>query len=161
MRFSSRIIVTIIGVLTLCGLFFRGADAHAFVTSGSLNHSVTKGILAPAGIAYPTKQSTITVPHSSTQSLPRGVRSMHPGSTLNGSQANHSPTAASLALDTGHAGKLLSNFNGVSSLDSAVTNFGLEFQPPDQGLCVGNGFVLEAVNSAYTIYHRDGSVVAG
>jgi hypothetical protein len=56
---------------------------------------------------------------------------------------------------------ILSNFDGVSSLDSAVTNFGAEFEPPDQGLCVGNGFVVEPVNSAYTIYRRDGSVVAG
>jgi hypothetical protein len=56
---------------------------------------------------------------------------------------------------------ILSNFDGVSSLDSAVTNFGLEFEPPDQGLCVGNGFVVEPVNSAYTIYRRDGSAIAG
>lgn len=161
MRFSTRFIVTIIGVLTLCGLFFRGADAQPLVRSGSLNHGVTKGVLVPAGIADPKKQPAITASHSSTQSLPRGVRSTHPGSTSNASQANHSPTAASSALDTGHANKLLSNFNGVSSLDSAITNFGAEFQPPDQGLCVGNGFVLEAVNSAYTIYRREGSVVAG
>ena len=46
-------------------------------------------------------------------------------------------------------------------MDSAVTNFGLEFEPPDQGLCVGNGFVVEPVNSAFTIYHTNGSVVAG
>ena len=49
----------------------------------------------------------------------------------------------------------------MSSLDSAVTNFGAEFEPPDQGLCVGNGFVLEPVNSAYTFYRTNGSVVAG
>ena len=161
MRFSTRCIVTIIGALVLGGLFFHGANAQTFVTSGSFSHGVTKGILVPAGTSNPTKQSTIAVSHSSAQSLPKGVRIMHPGSSSNASQVNHSPTAASLALDAGHAGKLLSNFNGVSSLDSAVTNFGLEFQPPDQGLCVGNGFVLEAVNSAYTIYRRDGSVVAG
>jgi hypothetical protein len=57
--------------------------------------------------------------------------------------------------------QLLSNFNGVSSRDSAVTNFGQEFEPPDQGLCVGNGFVVEMVNSAYTVYKPDGSVVTG
>jgi hypothetical protein len=56
---------------------------------------------------------------------------------------------------------LLANFNGVSSRDSAVTNFGQEFEPPDQGLCVGNGFVVEMVNSAYTVYRPDGSVVTG
>jgi hypothetical protein len=56
---------------------------------------------------------------------------------------------------------LLTNFNGVSSLDSAATNFGQEFEPPDQALCVGNGFVVEMVNSAYTVYRPDGRVVSG
>jgi hypothetical protein len=56
---------------------------------------------------------------------------------------------------------LLRNFNGTSSLDSAKTNYGAQFEPPDQGLCEGNGFVLEAVNSAYTVYTTAGAVVVG
>lgn len=56
---------------------------------------------------------------------------------------------------------LLADFNGVSSADSAATNFGQEFEPPDQGLCVGNGFVVEMVNSAYTVYRPDGKVLSG
>jgi hypothetical protein len=56
---------------------------------------------------------------------------------------------------------LEANFNGVSSADSANTNFGQEFEPPDQGLCVGNGYVLEMVNSAYTVYRPNGTVVTG
>jgi hypothetical protein len=55
----------------------------------------------------------------------------------------------------------LTNFNGVSSRDSALTNFGLEFEPPDQGLCVGNGFVVEMVNSAYSIYDASGKRLQG
>ena len=61
----------------------------------------------------------------------------------------------------GASAPLLANFNGVSSRDSAVTNFGAEFEPPDQGLCTGNGFVVEMVNSAYTVYKPNGSVVTG
>src|SRR5262249_10546133 len=53
------------------------------------------------------------------------------------------------------------NFNGVSSRDSAATNFGAEFEPPDQGLCAGNGFVVEMVNSAYTVYDTHGATLAG
>ncbi len=56
---------------------------------------------------------------------------------------------------------LLASFNGVSSRDSAVTNFGAQFEPPDQGLCTGNGYVVEMVNSAYTIYQPNGTVVTG
>jgi hypothetical protein len=68
--------------------------------------------------------------------------------------------ASGLSL-TGTAPSLLANFNGVSSRDSAVTNFGAEFEPPDQGLCAGNGYVVEMVNSAYTVYRPNGSVVTG
>jgi len=56
---------------------------------------------------------------------------------------------------------LRTTFNGVSSRDSAVTNFNAEFEPPDQALCTGNGFVLEAVNSAYRVYRTDGTSVRG
>ena len=52
------------------------------------------------------------------------------------------------------------NFNGTSSRDSEFTNFNAEFEPPDQGLCVGDGFVLEPVNSAYRIYRTNGSTCA-
>ncbi len=38
---------------------------------------------------------------------------------------------------------------------------GAEFEPPDQGLCVGNGFVVEPVNSAYNIYRTNGTKIAG
>src|SRR5487761_1362757 len=55
----------------------------------------------------------------------------------------------------------VSNFNGVSSRDSQFTNYNLKFEPPDQGLCKGNGFVLEAVNSAYRIYKTDGTTLRG
>ncbi len=44
---------------------------------------------------------------------------------------------------------------------AASVNFGAEFEPPDQGLCVGNGFVVEPVNSAYSIYRTNGHRVAG
>jgi hypothetical protein len=76
-------------------------------------------------------------------------------------QSNQVQQTAPTLLDSEHSKSILSNFDGVSSLDSAVTNFGAEFEPPDQGLCVGNGFVVEPVNSAFTIYRRNGSVVAG
>jgi hypothetical protein len=55
----------------------------------------------------------------------------------------------------------LVNFNGVSSRDSQFTNYEQKFEPPDQGLCKGNGFVLEAVNSAYSIYSTTGKSLRG
>ncbi len=78
-----------------------------------------------------------------------------------GAQPTTSPPHAASAQALGSTSPLLANFNGVSSRDSAVTNFGAEFEPPDQGLCTGNGYVVEMVNSAYTVYTPNGSVVTG
>jgi hypothetical protein len=74
--------------------------------------------------------------------------------------ATAAPEAASSGL-TATGSPLLANFNGTSSRDSELTNFDLEFEPPDQGLCAGNGFVMEMVNSAYTVYRSNGTVVQG
>ncbi len=89
----------------------------------------------------------------------RGVRLRSHRSSA-AAPATSVPRAASSGL-TATAPTLLANFNGTSSRDSAVTNFNQEFEPPDQGLCAGNGFVMDMVNSAYTIYKPHGAVVSG
>jgi hypothetical protein len=92
----------------------------------------------------------------------RGTRRLQPGAKAAAAlaRAGLAPSAQS-GDESGSAGALLQRFNGVSSRDSEVTNFGAKFEPPDQGLCAGNGFVLEPVNSAYTIYRTNGTPIAG
>src|SRR5437763_804557 len=151
MRFStcSRVsipvlVFALVSVFLLGGVFLRTAPAYA---AGMSQQPITKGILTP---------STTIVSADASATVPRGVRRIHTG---NG-QTVQGPTAASSQL-AGDAGALLQNFNGPSSLDSEKTNFGAEFEPPDQGLCVGNGFVVEPVNSAYNIYRTNGTKIAG
>lgn len=84
-----------------------------------------------------------------------GVRRVAPSNA-----AATAPTARTAAAPTDPAA-LLGSFNGTSSLDSEVTNFNARFEPPDQGLCEGAGFVLEPVNSAYRIYNLKGQTVRG
>jgi len=45
-------------------------------------------------------------------------------------------------------------FEGVNHYQSRYTRGGNQFslEPPDQGMCVGNGFVVEAVNDALNVY---------
>jgi hypothetical protein len=51
-------------------------------------------------------------------------------------------------------------FAGVSALDSfSVTGFDVE--PPDQGLCVGGGHVLDTVNVAQSVYSTSGTLESG
>ena len=92
------------------------------------------------------------------RALQRGARRL-PSGTFSATEAvpgARAPAAAAAATVSP-----LANFNGVSSRDSQFTNYNLKFEPPDQGLCMGNGFVLEAVNSAYRIYGTRGKTVRG
>ncbi len=56
-------------------------------------------------------------------------------------------------------------FNGISHADQRLagsgvyTNTQFSLEPPDQGLCVGNGFVVEAVNNAIAIYTFGGIIL--
>jgi hypothetical protein len=58
------------------------------------------------------------------------------------------------------------NFKGFDGLNHAdqrlagtgiYTNTQFSLEPPDQGLCVGNGFVLESVNTAFEVFNTSGT----
>jgi hypothetical protein len=55
------------------------------------------------------------------------------------------------------------HFEGLNFFNQRFANGGNQFsvEPPDQGLCAGNGFVLESVNDVIRIYHSDGTPAAG
>jgi hypothetical protein len=92
------------------------------------------------------------------RAFPRGARRLPSGHFSATEAVPRTRTAAGVAAATIRPRV---NFNGVSSRDSQFTNFNAMFEPPDQGLCKGNGFVLEPVNSAYRIYRTNGKSVRG
>lgn len=74
-------------------------------------------------------------------------------------------TAAQLPVPVVKSSKILSSpagllktFHGIDHYDQRYANGGNQFslEPPDQGLAVGGGFVLEAVNDALRIYDTSG-----
>jgi hypothetical protein len=54
-------------------------------------------------------------------------------------------------------------FAGLNHFNQRTANGGNQFslEPPDQGLCVGNGFVLETVNDVLRVYTTGGAPVTG
>lgn len=54
-------------------------------------------------------------------------------------------------------------FDGLNHADQRLagtgiyTNTQFSLEPPDQGLCVGNSFVLESVNTAFEVFDRSGT----
>ena len=109
------------------------------------------------GIVAPSHQVPAAASPAATHAQ-RGVRTTPRTHGAASSQVS-APTAAAATASV--TSSLLQNFNGTSSNDSRRSNFNLEFEPPDQGLCVGNGYVLEPVNSAFRIFKTNGHSLVG
>ena len=58
-------------------------------------------------------------------------------------------------------------FNGLSHADQRTAGTGIyvntqfSLEPPDQGLCVGSGFVVEPINDAFAVYGENGTTLTG
>jgi hypothetical protein len=55
------------------------------------------------------------------------------------------------------------SYDGLNFRQQRLANHGNQFsvEPPDQGLCAGNGFVLESTNDVLTVFDTAGNQVAG
>jgi hypothetical protein len=82
-------------------------------------------------------------------SLLRGLRG-HAGASVAAAKLASSP-------------QLVRSFAGLNHRDQRTANGGNQFslEPPDQGLCAGNGFVLETVNDVLRVFDRNGNPVTG
>jgi hypothetical protein len=59
--------------------------------------------------------------------------------------------------------ELTLSFDGLNFREQRLANGGNQFsiEPPDQGLCAGNGFVLETVNDVLQVFDTTGSPLTG
>ena len=57
--------------------------------------------------------------------------------------------------------ELTLSFLGLNHRDQRLANGGNQFslEPPDQGLCVGNGFTVEVVNSVLQVWSTSGAAL--
>lgn len=73
------------------------------------------------------------------------------------------PTVSSSTV-AGSNPELALSFNGMNHFDQRfVANGGNQFslEPPDQGLCVGNGYVVETINSVIRVWNTNGNALTG
>jgi len=137
------------GIALAAPLSNTGVGAAA--TTTTVYASAVTGISTPSHATPVAAGQTTLHARRGVRSAPRSNPGLSPAGGVSTASAAVTPVTSSV----------LHNFNGVSSNDSRITNFNLEFEPPDQGLCVGNGFVLEAVNSAFRIYTTSGKTIVG
>ena len=73
------------------------------------------------------------------------------------------PLASGVGVSSAGPLSVLSSFDGLNHRQNRLANGGNQFslEPPDQGLCVGNGFQMEIINDVLRVYHSDGTPFAG
>jgi hypothetical protein len=85
--------------------------------------------------------------------------------TRSGVDRSYSGPATGKGLPVGSHKQAKSNpelgvhFQGLNFFNQRFANGGNQFsvEPPDQGLCAGNGFVVESVNDVLRVFHSDGT----
>ena len=95
-----------------------------------------------------------------------GNSSSHGGNGVNRSRSiehtapgvTTAPVAAGVGVSSTGPLSVVASFEGLNHRNQRRANGGNQFslEPPDQGLCVGNGFVLEVINDVMKIYTPTG-----
>jgi hypothetical protein len=149
------------GLIVAAGVPAAQAESGAGANAASATSAAVTSQTGQPGLATRVvRTAASSAPTSAPSSRPRGARLLPRSATAGAASAPVAAPAAPAAASA-TANPLLASFDGTSSKDSQFTNFNAKFEPPDQGLCAGAGFVLEPVNSAYRIYRTTGTSIRG
>jgi hypothetical protein len=169
-----RIAVAAVALSTVLGSLTAAGSAAAAPTAGTTTRHIQKAgtgsyKVTGTGTGVPTSLST-ELPHEAGPDA--NDLAKHAG-TAAGSGTNRSlaprrsaPSKAGPASSGGvvrNGPQLLTSFDGLNHRQQRTANNGNQFtlEPPDQGLCAGNGHVVEAVNDAFRVYNTDGTGQTG
>jgi len=78
-------------------------------------------------------------------------------------RVTRAPVTAGQGVSSTGPLQVLSTFNGLNHRQQRTANGGNQFslEPPDQGLCVGNGVVMEIINDVLRFYSPSGTPLGG
>jgi hypothetical protein len=128
-------------------------------TSGTARIAAGSGSSSTAGIQNPEFPGTVGA-DATAAGTSKGPNRSH-SSRVGGSKAGSNVNAGSLALSNP---ELVTSFDGLNHF---VNRFGVSggnqfsLEPPDQGLCAGNGKILETINDVLAVYNPDGTIASG
>jgi len=156
--------LAVVAIAALAVTFLVSFTPTLFAQQQSIVEITARGTTTLGG------PSTVTVvPQGTTNEMrPSNVVNRQiPHSALSAARisASHVPNPAPNTLAPSNPG--FSGFNGISHRDQrfagtgSYTNTQFSLEPPDQALCVGNGNVLESVNTALAVYGTSGTKLSG
>ena len=147
------------------GLLAVAAPALAgtrLVPSGGTT-AIRDGVTGADGLAQPEVRPHHNQP-SSGQSAGDVANRARPG--YKNGKFPPKPLAAPNVASSAVAGanpELSLSFQGLNHRNQRLANGGNQFslEPPDQGLCVGNGYTVEVVNSVLRVWNTSGAALTG
>ncbi len=146
----------------VAALSTAGLAAASLVWVGAVGPAVAapSGPLSFRGVsvvsALPTVTATTT--WSPTNEFAAEQEHTRGASPSSGSPAPSVPSPRTTGV-TSSGSSLVTSFQGLNHYDNRTANGGNQFslEPPDQGLCVGNGNVIESVNTVMKVYSTSGA----
>ncbi|HZO72871.1 MAG TPA: hypothetical protein VFB60_11770 [Ktedonobacteraceae bacterium] len=167
-------LLTLITLLASVAIFQAAMPsvAHAATASAPTQTLLTLNSLGAARLTAASGQTTQGA--SDIEVSPAADRESSPKLEINGSTpppiapppaGTAPPNPAGLNVTTNNPG--FRGFNGLSHFDQrnagtgAFTNTQFSLEPPDQGLCASNNFVLDTVNTALAVRSTNGTILTG
>jgi len=138
-----------------------GASAYARASSSG----TSLGTLTYAGTTSLAGSDGTAVAGTTNEVIPNFVGHQPKNPNLNHAAADGVPNVAGSAVSPSQ----LAGFGGFDAINhpqqrfagtGIYTNTQFSLEPPDQGICVGGGFVLEAVNDALRVYDASGTALS-
>lgn len=154
----------VVGLLSLLGVLVAGGSTP-LLAAGPAQQIVNGGTAAPeVGDFVPSGDNDVTqAEFPGQEDEADGSPGPYPGTIVNRSLSKGGGKGVSV-----HSGKkaksnpqFVTGFEGLNHYQQRYARGGNQFslEPPDQGLCVGNGYVLEAVNDVLNIFDTSGQSV--
>jgi hypothetical protein len=158
MTFSTASVAALCSAALTCVL---ASSASASSATASISRIPLAGTGVPQTRTYiPPNNSDFAQPEFQPQLDSQASPGTYQGVIVNRSLSDSSGSGVSerthVELSAGR--QFGTGFEGLNFFNQRYANGGNQFsvEPPDQGLCVGNGYVVEAVNDVFNVYGATG-----
>jgi hypothetical protein len=154
-------------VATTAAIVLGGALPAGATPDPSLDTGVLRTVTQDADLGFPSGQHATPPAGIQTNELAPGEQESSGtdrSNTVDKGLSPTSPTGVPIVEPTAVDGSpgLVTSFQGLNGFEERSANNGNQFstEPPDQALCVGNGYVFEAVNTVLRVYDPAGTAAS-
>jgi hypothetical protein len=172
MRIAKRPLLigaSILAILSLVGAAFivrsAGTRADAGISGDTRSISLSGTGSPQTGDAQPSGNGDVTQAEFPGQLDAAAGPAPYSGTIVNRSLSAGAGTGNGVSVNSGQKAKSDPTFNtgfeGLNHYQQRYSRGGNQFsvEPPDQGMCAGNGFVVEAVNDVFNVFDTSGNSV--